>query len=337
MIFLCDLISVVIPVKNMELYIEKCIESVLNSNYVDIEIIIVDFGSIDNTMNIINNYIDNNNNIYLYQDFGGDAASARNLGIKKAQGKYITFLDADDWISKNFFNILKDLLSENNADIVNCGYKNVNEDLSFDSNRVFEEGIYDINSVNIKYIMHKLVNGRLNFEVWNKMYRKDFIKKNKIYFNSTNGISGEDIYFNFTAIINCPKIINTKECLYNHLVRKNSLANNKNIEFTIRFITLIKLLYEYSKKYKYNLIDSFSSLTISLILQDLLCDKSNEIIKRKIHTYRNDELIKLIVKKGILSNLNNTKQKIFALCFVTKFDNIMIQYIKKMRRVNLVK
>ena len=329
MVFLCDLISVVIPVKNMELYIEKCIESLLNSNYVDIEIIIVDFGSIDNTMNIINDYIDNNNNIYLYQDFDGDAASARNLGIKKAKGKYITFLDADDWVSADFLSILKNLLSKNNADIVNCGYKNVNSDLTFDSYRIFEEAIYDINSINIKYVMHELVNGRLNFEVWNKMYKKDFIEKNKINFNSTNGISGEDIYFNFTAIINCPKIINTKECLYNHLIRKNSLANNKDIEFTNRFITLIKLLYEYSKKYKYNLIDSISSLAISLILQDLLCDKSYEIIKRKIYTYRNDELIKLIIKKGFLSNLNNIKQKIFAFCFVFKFDNILIHYIKK--------
>ena len=93
-----DLVSVIIPVYNVEEYIEKCIDSVLRQDYKNIEVICVDDGSDDSTVNIIMNYVNKNRRVKLYKQDHKNAGAARNLGLRFAKGKYVHFLDGDDWL-----------------------------------------------------------------------------------------------------------------------------------------------------------------------------------------------------------------------------------------------
>lgn len=114
------LISVIIPVYNVEKYLEQCLDSVINQNLQDIEIICVDDGSTDNSPSILEKFSSKDNRIKIFSKENGGQASARNLGIKKAKGKYIAFVDSDDFIKEDMFVKLYDVAENNNLDIAMC-------------------------------------------------------------------------------------------------------------------------------------------------------------------------------------------------------------------------
>jgi glycosyltransferase involved in cell wall biosynthesis len=125
-------ISVIIPIYNAEKYLEKCINSLLNQTYSDYELILVDDGSKDNSGNICDYYANKYSNIIVVHKENGGSASARNVGICKAKGNYISFVDSDDYVKDNFLERMVELANIYNADLVECSFKivkNYNDDL----------------------------------------------------------------------------------------------------------------------------------------------------------------------------------------------------------------
>ena len=120
------LISVIIPAYNAEKYIGKCIESIQNSDYTDLEIIIVNDGSKDNTLGIINSYAKADSRIVVVDKKNGGVSSARNLGLDRATGEYVAFIDSDDYVSENYFSNMLECC-EAGADIACCRYQMVDE------------------------------------------------------------------------------------------------------------------------------------------------------------------------------------------------------------------
>lgn len=116
-----DLVSVVIPIFNVEKYLEKCVNSLVNQIYKNLEIILVDDGSTDNSGNIANELSKSDNRIKVYHKKNGGLSDARNFGIKQAKGKYIGFIDSDDYIENEMYEFLYNNLIENKADISICG------------------------------------------------------------------------------------------------------------------------------------------------------------------------------------------------------------------------
>ena len=112
-----DLISIIVPVYNVEKYIVRCLESILSQTYKNIEVIIVNDGSVDKSGEICERYAKKDNRIKLINKSNGGLSDARNKGIDQANGIYITFVDSDDYISQNYVEILYKLIKENNADI----------------------------------------------------------------------------------------------------------------------------------------------------------------------------------------------------------------------------
>ena len=112
-----ELISVVVPVYNVEKYIDKCINSIINQTYKNLEIILVDDGSPDNCGNICDEYAKKDNRIIVIHKENGGLSDARNTGIEVSKGKYITFIDSDDYISDNYVSFLYNLIIEYKADI----------------------------------------------------------------------------------------------------------------------------------------------------------------------------------------------------------------------------
>ena len=115
-------VSVIIPVYNVEDYLEKCLDSVINQTLKDIEIIVVNDGSPDNSQKIIDKYRKKDKRIISVMKENGGQASARNLGIKKSHGEFLCFVDSDDWIELDMLEVLYNNAKENHSDIVTCDY-----------------------------------------------------------------------------------------------------------------------------------------------------------------------------------------------------------------------
>lgn len=170
-----DLVSIILPVYNGEKYIEKCIKSLEKQTYKNIEIIFVDDGSTDKTKDIINNYQNQYKNIKYFYQKNNRQGAARNKGLKHASGKYICFIDSDDFVDKNMVKEMHDYIITKDYDIVLANYyirKNNSDTLI----NCYYKPFKDYDNVNPKeYLLSTL-------SPWNKMYKKDFLVKNNFQF-----------------------------------------------------------------------------------------------------------------------------------------------------------
>ena len=115
-----DTVSIIVPIYNKEKYLEKCLDSILGQTYRDLEIILVDDGSTDNSLAICQRYAEKDPRIKIYHKPNGGVSSARNLGLEKSTGKYISFVDPDDFIHSEFIERLEMMLVQSDAEIAYC-------------------------------------------------------------------------------------------------------------------------------------------------------------------------------------------------------------------------
>lgn len=242
-----DKISVIIPVYNSEDTIERCLNSILNQTYNNFEVICIDDGSIDKSKKIIQKYLYDNRVKYLYQKNAG-VSSARNTGINHAIGKYIIFIDSDDYIEMNMFENLMSTLYNTNSDLVICNYNIVNGN-NFTKNISAKEKSFtrqEFYNDFIKYYKKTLIN-----QPWNKIYKKKYIKD---FFNVNKNL-GEDLEFNIKYIKNINKIYFINKFLYNYdISSENSLSKSFDLnEQNNDFFELYNIIYKNSK-FNYNSI-----------------------------------------------------------------------------------
>lgn len=208
-----EIISVIVPIYKVEEYLERCINSILNQTYKHLEIILVNDGSPDKCPNICEEYAKKDDRIKVIHKENGGLSDARNYGLNIAIGKYISFVDSDDYIEKNMYQDMINELRKNNADIISCAINNVYSDRSVSSD--IEERVYDTESA-----LKDLILGRnLNQTVWNKLYKKDVI--NGILFEK--GKINEDDFWTYQVFSNSKKIITLNKALYNYIHRESSI------------------------------------------------------------------------------------------------------------------
>jgi len=332
------MLSVIIPVKNMEKYIEKAIKSIYNQKKVKhIEIIIVDFGSTDNTVKIVKKFQNNNQiSIKVYENVGKDVVEARNFGLNIATCKYVSFIDADDWVDEEFFDLMIDKLEKESADIAICGFKYINEeDNKITYEQCFENETIKLDINNVNCFMNKVALGKINCEAWNKVYRKSFIDNSKIQFDNIYGVNGEDMLLNYLLYINFPKVVFEPQMLYYHLVRKNSLGKIKDINVSERLNYIIDKIGQYSKeKNIYNIIEeSIAMQYLSFIIFQLTNTKLE--LKNKIKKYKDNIILKnnhkKYIKICIKSKYSNLKRRVISLLIYFKLDNIFILFLHFMQ------
>ena len=169
-----ELISVVVPVYNVEKYIDKCINSIINQTYKNLEIILVDDGSPDNCGNICDEYAKKDNRIIVIHKENGGVSSARNIGIKNAKGKWITFVDSDDWIENDYVEKLSKIGIQNKAEVVLCGYNRINNNDKQPINAIGEIKKYN----SFEYLI-KTLNPQTGFGFCHmKLIKKEIIERN---------------------------------------------------------------------------------------------------------------------------------------------------------------
>ena len=224
-----DLISVIVPVYNVEKYLDRCLESIINQTYKNIEIILVDDGSNDNSGNICDDYAKKDSRIKIIHKENGGLSDARNAGIAIARGDYITLVDSDDYILNDYVEFLYDNLIENNADVSICKHY-VKYD---DGGRIDTSSgkLYVLNSKECLEMM--LYCDDMDVSAWAKLYKTELFKNVKY----PKGQLFEDSATTYKLIDKAKKIAFNSKAKYIYYIRKNSITT---AEFNPRKMDLIK-------------------------------------------------------------------------------------------------
>ena len=287
-------VSIIIPVYKVEKYLKRCIESVINQSYKNIEIILVNDGSPDKCGEICDSYARIDSKIKVIHKKNGGLSSARNAGLDIASGEYIMFVDSDDWIEEDSLEKL-DKYMDMSYDIINFkfsfikeGSKNIIE-LQSDSKESYECDL-------ISYI-DKLFMGELSFFIWNKLYKKDLF--NEVRF--PEGRNYEDLATIYKLYFKAKNIIVTDYTLYYYwLGNSNSITSNSTIKNMTDYLLSAKEIYEVNKNYLQINKRDFSSVDTwyKMMIIQLLINYTKS-------TYKDDDL-----KREILSELGSSKAKI---------------------------
>ena len=216
-------ISVIIPVYNVECYLDKCIQSVLSQNFIEYEVILVDDGSTDESGKICDEYSQKYSQIRVIHQKNKGLGGARNTGIEAACGDYLLFIDSDDSIKENMFSFLYNTAFENGSDIVLFGMDYIDEDdRIIETRRPFNGGIRNIDSDERMSIFS------VDPYAWNKFYRRELFIKNNIRYPEK--IWYEDLCVTPKIILCADKLTLTDRVFYNYLQRKNSIMHVKNAD-----------------------------------------------------------------------------------------------------------
>lgn len=216
-------ISVIVPIYNAAKFLDKCLKSILSQTYQNLEIILINDGSTDNSLEICETYKKTDERIKLFSKENSGVSSSRNIGIENATGKYVIFIDADDYIEQNMFELLSKDLFDFNVDMSICGYKKVdiNGNILFESEDLNEKYFDD------EVFKHYLFDGRYYREILcNKLFKLDIIKNNNIRFREDIHIN-ENIVFILDFAHFARKFVYDNQLLYNYVFHENSALNEK--------------------------------------------------------------------------------------------------------------
>jgi glycosyltransferase involved in cell wall biosynthesis len=293
-------ISVIIPVFNTADYLVRCLESIINQSINNIEIIIVNDMSTDSSEEIILNYTNKYNFIkYFKMQSKGLAGGSRNLGLTHVTGKYIGFVDSDDWIDRTMFEEMIVALNKHDADIAVCGV-------------ITEFSKQQDSEFRYKYLSEKIIEGKTALEllsfpknvtaispiVCNKVYRAKFINEHQHTFLQNN-VNDDDV-FNFICFLTVEKVAIVPNVYYHYYQRDGSIMHtfsNKTIDDFIEGFTIIKnylyqkeIYHQFKKEYYSFFNRCLASILNILILVEPNTTRQTEIINYLIHRYNESSI-----------------------------------------------
>lgn len=299
-------VSVIIPAFNIQDYIERCLLSVINQSLKDIEIIVVDDGSTDNTANIIKNISKIDNRIKFIKKNNGGVNSARKIGLEKAIGEYILFIDGDDWIETECLEKVYKSAKKNCSDIVMF---NVYE--SYSKKKIKIKSYKD--EVENKELIKQLFLTDIMPSIWFKVIRRRFLLDNNIKI-PVHIEYAEDLAISATIFLNNPKVSLVSDNLYNYFQRDNSVTQSitrkildidKAMDFIENYLIDKKLLDKYIKEFEFLI---YKHMFLDRVIKYEKYNSINREMyikfkKRKINIYKNEY---------ILNDINNAN-------FISKF------------------
>ena len=308
-------VSVIVPVYNSEGKLDTCIKSLLNQSFKNIEIILVNDGSIDRSGEICDNYARLDDRISVFHKENGGVSSARNLGIDKSSGNYIMFCDSDDWMEYDCIQLLYHKIVDTDSDII---YSGIYREEYFNGRKVKDKvsGIskelcLNIDELNnyLEYILNSIESPFMS--PCAKLYRAQIIKSNKLYFDEKM-VCLEDFYFNIQFLQNSEKIYLSKHVKYHYIgirgkggIQKRN-KNNLTYETSNIYRELNKLLSSYEKSESLEKFLTYWFIeNYKLVFDKLLYEEKN--LERK---ERNKILDNLCSNKEFCIFLKNNKDKV---------------------------
>lgn len=213
-------VSVIVPIYNVEEYLRRCVDSILNQTYQNMEIILVDDGSTDGSAIICDNYEKKDDRIVVIHKKNGGLSDARNEGIKKSTGEYIAFVDSDDYINEKYVEMLLNAAIENDAEIAFCGFERVNDVKTIKSTLGIDVVMSGIEIQ--KFLYSKKINTELFNISWNKIYKRNLFSE--IWF--PYGRLNEDYATTYRLFYQTNRIVGINSVLYYYYIREGSITND---------------------------------------------------------------------------------------------------------------
>lgn len=320
-------ISVIIPVYNVEKYLKRCLDSVINQTYKNLEIILIDDGSTDNSGKICDEYAQKDERIIVIHKENGGVSSARNKGLDICIGDYISFIDSDDWINLEYFRKLYNNLIENNSDISCCDYIRIgnNDDIRL-SDSVAEIQILNGEDILKFYLKEELTSPCA------KLYDKKFWVYNRFPIGKTN----EDIFTIFKVFSEIERIVYDKTQLYyyyrNYDSTTKSKFSRKNLDLLHAWKEVLNLSRNYSNEIQklanFRLKKAYFSL-LGIIAYNGMdnSDENNEIKNFILKNFKENYIYLL------KSNLISFNRKLAIICMRISFSlcckiGSLIRYIR---------
>lgn len=289
------LITVIIPIYKVEKYLSKCIDSLIDQDYTQLEIILVDDGSPDNCGNICDKYAIQDNRIKVIHKKNGGLSDARNAGLKISTGDFITFVDSDDYVNKDFISTLVNLIQDFEADIAISPFIHFTDD---------EKKVKKILSIN-KVKTYTNIEGLINM-----FYQSDFdnnatskLFKKELFFNVTfpKGLLYEDLATVYKLFLNSNKIVFINKFNYNYLLRdesiEGSLFSQEKLDSLLKIIVELEAL----KKSNHEILEAVNCRILSFLFHLLFetekASKAERQIFSLIKKYRISVLIDINARK----------------------------------------
>lgn len=308
-----DIISVIIPVYNVEKYLRRCLESIINQTYMNLEIIIVNDGSLDSSLQICKEYQSVDKRIIIIDKVNEGVSVARNTGINAASGKYIAFVDPDDWIEFNMYQNMYNTIEKHKCNIAFCNYY---KDSKYSSS---------IKLLNIKKdvlgkldIINELIGNMIGIEdilpryryvmgcVWRCLYLKEFLDNNNLRF--TPGITiMEDLIFNIEALIYTDKVCIDQGIYYHYVKNKKSVLHSYNEKMWQDQIMVYNIL---EKLLKDADLDEYMRNRLDLrYIAMAACAFGNEVYMSDANLKGKIEAAKYIIKDSNFKDVLNRAKK----------------------------
>ena len=300
-----SLISIVIPIYNAEKYLEECLNSIKNQTYKNIEVIMVNDGSKDNSETICKRFSEDDTRFRYFTKVNGGVSSARNLGLDNVKGEYITFIDADDWIAEKHLELLINSIKKTNSDIGVSSYKEFNNKDTYYI-RVYtkqEKNLLNFEKMNrdkFLSLFPKLMSANVCFNnAVSKLFRKDLVKNLRF---DTSIKYGEDLDFYFRLYLNVDSISYVDELTYVYRIHGDSTTSNFNQEHAEQELTIFKQMYEKIQEiglptiHYFNKLKKLLGLRMDFLANKVLLNEYLEFLKNieKTVTYPNT-LISVVI------------------------------------------
>ncbi|WP_048727051.1 glycosyltransferase [Carnobacterium sp. 1290_CSPC] len=301
MIFL----SIVVPVYNVEEYLERCVKSLVNQTYDNIEVILVDDGSTDNSGSLCDEFQRNYKHVTTFHKENGGLSDARNYGLKRAKGQYILFVDSDDYIELNTCEKFQEISANKDADVIVGGAIKILKD----ERKIIAHTHIDNKNVvsGAHFLESELKNKSMHMPAWLNLYKKDFLSNNDLFFKK--GILHEDEEFVPRVFLKATRVISSDILFYNYIIREGSITSQSNQLKNIRSILEI--------------VQSLEPMYNSLENKALKKMLENHSVNILINGYYKNDFnallnFKLIDIGFILRNSNNFKMKIKSIIFLLR-------------------
>lgn len=236
-----EVISVIVPIYKVEDYLDRCVKSIVEQTYSNLEIILVDDGSPDQCPKLCDEWEEKDQRIKVIHKKNGGLSDARNAGMKIMTGDYVSYIDSDDWIEKDMYEIMLDAMKKNNADICECAFERTSEKTQNTRKQQDEKKMI----LNKENALRAVVEEKIQPVVWNKLYKREIVET--LYFEV--GKYNEDEFFTYKVIEKAEKIVKIPYVGYYYFFREDSIINES---YTIRRLDGLEARYErmkYLKKY----------------------------------------------------------------------------------------